>query len=147
MTHISITEAELDRQLDAAFNPPEFTESFSKDDFYGEWKSVQSSIKAALLKLGFKSWNDGGDDYTMSDDWGYSRHHEVEINRERMLDKRLLPVIQEVIDSQPNEHEVVVLHDLFLRHEIKPFHIIVRKNEVFSQTDDPKLLRRFGLEA
>ncbi len=146
MTHISITEDELDRQLDTAFNPPKFTESFGKDDFYDEWKSVQSSIKVALLKLGFRSWNDRGDDYTMADDWGYSRHHEVEINRERMFDRRLLSVIREVIESLPNEHEVVVLHDLFLRHEIKSFHIIVRKNEVISQTDDPKLLRRLGLE-
>jgi hypothetical protein len=147
MTHTVITDEELDRLLDSQYNPPTFTAGFTEDDFYNEWKSVQSSIKAALLGLGFKSCNDGGDDYTMADDWGYSRHHEVEIHRERMFEKKLLPTIQELLKAQSEDHEVVVLHDLFLRHEIRPFHIILRRSQILAETDDPKLLKRLGLDA
>lgn len=146
MKYSIITEEELDQILDAQFNSPEFLDSFTKEDFYNEWKSTQLGIKAVLLKLGFKSWNDGGGDYTMADDWGYSRHHEVEINKEAMFSSKLLLALKGLVESLEKDYEIIVQHDLFLRHEIAAFHIVVRKNEVIAQTENPLLLRRFGLE-
>lgn len=146
MKYSTITEKELDQILDAQFNPPESIDPLAKNNFYEEWKATQSGIKTALKEIGFTSWNDGGEDYTMPDDWGYSRHHEIEIHRESMLDEKVLVAIQKLLKSLPEDYEVIVLHDLFLRHEIAPFHVVVRRNELLAQSDDIQLLRRLGLE-
>lgn len=145
MAHRRIAEEELDQLLDSQFNPPTIRDDFKREDFYAEWKGVQSAIKKALDALGFTAWNDGGSDYTMPDDWGYSRHHEIEINQHIMLDERLVPALQALLRELPHEYEVVIEHDLFLRDEVKPCSLVVRRDEVLSQTEDVALLREFGL--
>ena len=148
MKPITISESRLDEILDSAFNPPQITSGFSENDFYGEWKDVQGEIKSSLLTLGYRSWSDDGEDYTMADDWGLSRSHDVEIHSESMWsDLRVLPVIQQVLGGLNQDYQVVVHHDLFLRGEIAKCHFIVQKNSIFSQTDDPSLLKRLGLES
>jgi len=148
MKPITISESRLDEILDSAFNPLQITSGFSENDFYGEWKDVQGEIKSSLLTLGYRSWSDDGEDYTMADDWGLSRSHDVEIHSESMWsDLRVLPVIQQVLGGLNQDYQVVVHHDLFLRGEIAMCHFIVQKNTIFSQTDDPSLLKRLGLES
>jgi hypothetical protein len=145
---VPISESQLDEILDAAFNPPQFTPGFSNDNFYEEWKNVQNKLKSALLDLGYRSWNDGGEDYTMADDWSFSRSHDVEIHRESMLaDLRVLSVIQQVLAGLKQDYQVVVHHDLFLRDETPMCHLVVQQDGVFSQTDDPHMLKRLGLES
>jgi hypothetical protein len=141
--HRSITEEELDRHLDTQFNPPTLNAEFTRESFYAEWKAVQSMIKAALESLGYSAWNEGGEDYTMPDDWGYSRHHEIEINRRKMLDARIVPLLQQILHNLPHDYEIVVQHDLFLRDNVKPCSLIIRRDEVLSQTEDESLLRQF----
>lgn len=145
MAHRSLTNEELDRNLDSQFNPPMLTAESTREDFYAEWKGVQYMIKAALESLKYIAWNDGGEDYTMPDDWGYSRHHEIEINRHNMFDRRLIPLLQKLLRSLPHEYEILVEHDLFLRETVKPCSLIVRRDEVLSHTEDPRLLHQLGL--
>jgi len=147
MKTVLISEAKLDEILDSASNPPKISEEFTETDFYGEWKDAQSRLKEALLTLGYRSWNDGGEDYTMADDWGLSRSHDVEIHTESMWsDMRVLPVIQQVLAGFEPSYQVVVHHDLFLRGETAMCHFVIQKNETLVQTDDPQLLKRLRLE-
>jgi hypothetical protein len=145
MSHQRVTEDEINRCLESQFNPPHFRDGFTQEMFYQEWKGVQEMIKLALRSLGFESWNEGGKDFTMSDDWGCSRHHEIEINQKRMIDRRVIPVLQDVISKFPQAYEILVEHDLFLREDIKPLSVVIRKNEVLTHTDDLQLLSRLGL--
>jgi hypothetical protein len=146
MKCLLISDEQMDDLLDQAFNEPVFTDSFSSSDFYQEWKDVQTEIKKALLKIGLTSWNEGGEDYGMSDDWGYSRHHGICIHREQMMKPNLIPVVLTLLETLNERYQIDIHHDLFLRHEIKPFDVIVRKDIILAHSEDPQLLKRLGLE-
>ena len=138
MKPISISEPQLDEILDSAFNPPQITADFSESDFYGEWKGVQDKLKSTLMDLGYRSWSDDGEDYTMADDWNLSRSHDVEIHHESMWsDLRVLSAIQRVLIDLKYDYQVIVHHDIFLRREIPMCHFVVQKDVLLSQIDAP----------
>ena len=141
-----ISEEQMNKLLDEVFNEPVFTDSFSSSDFYQEWKDVQSEIKKTLLKIGLTSWNDGGEDYGMSDDWGYSRHHGIYIHREQMIKPNLIPAVLTLLETMNEKYQIDIHHDLFLRHEIKPFDVVVRRDTILTYSEDLQLLKRLGLE-
>ncbi len=143
MNYTLVSYDEFNEEAERQFNPPAFNEAFTESDFYKEWKSIQKAIKEALLPLGFRSFNEDGDHYTMPDDWGYSRYQGIEINNKKMLDKRLVPTLQELLMRLPHEYEVVIEHDLL---DAAPFGIIVRKGGIIAHQEAANILNRFGLD-
>ena len=135
-----ITADDINAELKNQFNTPVF-ENDDGELFYNEWKSVQSELKSVLERLGFRSWNDGGEDYTIVDDWGQSRHQAIEINNKSMLSSVLITTLHQTLNDFKYAYQILIEHDLYVEFDIPYCSLLLRRHEVLVQGGNSKLFK------
>lgn len=136
-----LTEAELDESLSGPFNPPNYSETFSQSNYSSEYWSVHDQVTAALTILGVHDqYGDG--DFCMNDDFGDSRFIGIELSTKRLWRSELIPLLQNILQRQPQAYRVYITHDLL---DEESFHLMVQPSDVAGYFPVTMHRRAFGL--
>lgn len=126
------------------FNAPAIESVSRVGSFGGEWWSTRNALEKVLLSLCPRTLNPG-DAFTLSGDYGCSRHIQFEINSLYFIHHGIVPRVHRFVRDQKPEYEVLIEHDLYLDEQYPNCGILVRRGEVVAFADDLNCLADFGL--
>lgn len=136
-----VTESEMKSYLSRPFNPPQISETFTKEAFYNEWGDAKDSLKNALAQLGrHNSFGDG--DFCVADDYELSRGVSVELSSTRLMTPALIPTVASVLQSLPQPYSVYIDHGVL---DIPLFFLVIERGRVMARETIPGVLRRFNI--
>lgn len=131
MKIIRISSEEMKDRLNAPFNPPNFTDTFTREMFHLEWHKCRNRLKNLLEQFG--QWNAYGEgDYFLDEIVVLSRGFGVEITNPSIVTKKLLRCLQEFLQDLDQNYEI----DLAFNLDGKFYDILVSSDAVVTDYPD-----------
>lgn len=136
-----ITEKEAYDHLAKPYNPPVLSESFSEEDFFREWHTVQRGLANVLKHFG-RDDAYGQGDYYIGDSAGLSRGIGVCITSKKPLVQSLIPLTHAYLKTLDHSYEI----DFTVSTRDGDFEVFVSTDEVKAWCPED-LLRKLGIVA
>ena len=127
----AITEKEASAHAAKPYNPPALSESFSEEDFFREWHTVQRGLSNVLKRFGHDDAYGQGD-YYLGDSATLSRGIGVCITSRKPLVQSLIPLTQAYLQTLDHPYEI----DFTVSTKDGDFEVFVSKNEVLAWCPD-----------
>jgi hypothetical protein len=135
MKTFALSEDEAYEVLDEAYNPPVFTETYTEQEFSEEWHGTRRKLDAMLSQFG-KNDAYGEGDYNLGETLALSRGIGLEITSSSLLNKRLIPKVQELLVTLDKEYEI----DFAIFTDEGVSHVFVTRDRVRYWC--PKIIKR-----
>lgn len=137
----AITEKEAYEHVAKPYNPPALSESFSEEDFFLEWHTVQRGLANVLKRFG-RDDAYGQGDYYIGDSATLSRGIGVCITSKKPLVQSLIPLTQAYLQTLDHPYEI----DFTVSTRDGDFEVFVSQNEVLAWCPDD-VQKKLGIVA
>ncbi len=134
-----ITEKEAYAHVAKPYNPPALSESFSEEDFFREWHTVQRGLANVLRRFG-RDDAYGQGDYYIGDSATLSRGIGVCITSKKPLVQSLIPLTQAYLKTLDHPYEI----DFTVSTKDGDFEVFVSKDDVLVWCPDD-VQRKLGI--